>query len=149
MNNRQKEILTRFILVIVLTAVSVIGLLYLRVWINKSEAIKGMEIIGAEILKYRQNQGRLPHESFVENVRVEIKIARIGKIKYRRIWINPDSTPDTILAYYEQNFHSLLYGPGYVVLRLDGHVEWLDKETFEPLLRSQQSQMEIELTNTD
>ena len=149
MNKRQIRILTRIILVVVLTGASVVGLLYFRVRINKSEAIKGMEIIGAEIVKYRQNEGRLPHESFVEKVKAEMRIVRVGKIRYRRVWINPDSTPDTILAYCEQNFHSFLYDPGYVALRLDGRVEWMDKEAFESHLRSQQSQMEIELTGTD
>jgi hypothetical protein len=49
------------------------------------------------------------------------------------------------LAYTEKKYRSLLVGKGYVVLRLDGRVEWMGKREFETLLAQHQSPMEIQM----
>ncbi|TFG50267.1 MAG: hypothetical protein E4H40_01635 [Candidatus Brocadiia bacterium] len=146
MYKRQKAILIRFAVVILLTAAAVAGMVNFRDWIIKSEAIKGMEIVGQAVLKHRQDAGSLPPESFIDLVLSEEGIVRIGKIVYRARWIDIDSTGDEILAYSEINLYSWLISNGYVVLRLDGRVKWMDKPAFEQLLRSQQTPMEIKLS---
>lgn len=57
-------------------------------------------------------------------------------------WIR--ATPDTILAYARKNYQFLV-GKGYIVMRLDGHVEWMEKDKFEAVLKKQQTEAEINL----
>ncbi|GAG04531.1 unnamed protein product, partial [marine sediment metagenome] len=70
---------------------------------------------------------------------------RLGDVKYRGRWIDFESKPDEILAYSEKKYPSSLLGDGYVVLRLDGKVEWLRKQEFEEELAHRQSQKEVEI----
>ena len=88
----------------------------------------------------------VPPQSFVDRVEETLQgYVRLGKLDYRGIWINFESSDDEILAYSERRFRSLLVGSGYVVLRLDGRVEWLGKNEFEAILAKQQSQYEVEV----
>jgi hypothetical protein len=64
---------------------------------------------------------------------------------YRAQWISFESTPDEILAYTERPHSSWLFGKRYIVLRLDGRVEWMDKRELETLLAQQQSSQELEM----
>ena len=70
---------------------------------------------------------------------------RLGRVTYRALWISFEATGDEILAYRQVNYRSLFVGSGYVVLRLDGRVEWMKKQQFEELLAHQQTQREIEM----
>jgi hypothetical protein len=49
------------------------------------------------------------------------------------------------LAYSEKDYPSSLLSDGYVVLRLDGRVEWIGKRQFEEMLAQQQDEVEIEM----
>jgi hypothetical protein len=106
-----------------------------------------MDQLGQVILKYRKEQGAVPSQSYVYSIIEELQgSVRLGKPKYRALWIDFESTPDEILAYTEKNYVSLL-GKGFIVLRLDGRVEWMKKQEFERLLAQQQSPDEIEMTD--
>ena len=70
---------------------------------------------------------------------------RLAGLQYRALWIDSGSAPDEILAYIEKNYRSLLVGGGYVVLMLDGRVEWMDKKKFKKLLAQQQGTEEIRM----
>jgi hypothetical protein len=88
----------------------------------------------------------VPSESYVNSVKEDLEgYVRLGGLQYRGLWIDFESTNDEILAYAKRDYHSLLVGKGYVVLRLDGRVEWLGTEEFETLLATQQSRAEMDM----
>jgi len=132
--------------VIVITAIAVVAMINFRDWVNRSEARRAMEHLGKIVLKYREDYGSVPPETYVTEVKENLKGGvRLGELQYRALWIDSDSTPDEILAYTEKNYPSLLVSGGYVVLRLDGRVEWMDKKEFKTLLAQQQSPEEIQM----
>lgn len=151
MNRRQKIILRDFVIVIAITAIAVVAMINFRDWVNHSEAIRAMEHLRRRVKQYRDEHGSVPPESWVDRQRENLPgNVRLGVLQYRGLWIEPDSTPDEILAYAEKNYHSLLVGKGYIVLRLDavlrdeGHAEWMGKKEFKTLLAQQQSPEEIQ-----
>ena len=147
MNKRQKAILIRFITVLVITAAAVVAMTNLKDWVNRSEAMLAMDNLGQIVLRYRKENGSVPPQAWVDRQRENLPgNARLGNLHYRAMWINFESTKNEILAYTERNYRSLLVGKGYVVLRLDGRVEWIDKQNFRNLLDKQQSPQEIQMT---
>jgi len=145
-NKRQKAILVKFITVIVITAVAVVAMINFKDWVNRSEAMRAMEHLGQMVLQYRKNHGSVPPESYVDGIKEDLEgHVRLGNLRDRARWLDFESTPDEILAYTEKNYRSLLVGKGYVVLRLDGRVEWMGKREFETLLAQHQSPMEIQM----
>ena len=147
MNRRQKRLAVESATVIAVTAVAVIAMINLKDWINRSEALRAMEQLGKRILEYRQTNGSVPPQSYVDSQKVRVEgHVRLGRLQYRARWIDFDATDDEILAYSEKKYRSLILGHGYVVLRLDGRVEWMGKQKFEKLLSQQQSPTEIEMT---
>jgi hypothetical protein len=147
MNKRQKAILIDFTIVIGVTAIAVVAMINLKDWINRSEATRAMQQLGEIVLGYRKDHGSVPPESYVDRIKQNLEgHVRLGSLQYRARWIDFESTPDEILAYTEKNYHSLLFGKGFIVLRLNGTVEWMEKQQFEILLAQQQSQIEKELT---
>ena len=133
-------------MVIVITGIAVLAMINFKDWVNHSEAIRAMEVLGQKVLKYREKHGSVPPESYVNEIRGDLPgHVRLGELKYRALWIDFESTADEILAYTERNYHSLLLSDGFIVLRLDGRVQWIDKKEFEKLLAQQQSLAEIEM----
>ena len=146
MNRRQKAILIRFIIVTVVTAVALAAMIIFKDFVNRSEAMRAMEHLGRIVLRYRKESGSVPPESWVNRQRENLPgNVRLGKLRYRARWVDFESTPDEILAYTERSYHSLLLGGGFVVLRLNGRVEWMEKQEFETILARQQSTVEIEM----
>ena len=146
MNRRQKAILVEFIAVIAITAIAVVAMINFKDWVNRSEAMRAMEDLGQEVLKYRKKHGSVPPESYVDSIKEKLEgHARLGNLRYRARWVDFESTQDEILAYTERTYPSSLLGNGFIVLRLDGRVEWMGKEEFETLLAQQQSTMEIQM----
>ena len=143
MNRRQKALLVNFITVTFVTVAFIVGIMHLRDWLNKSEAMRAMEHIGQEVLGYREKYRSLPSESYLGPIKRQH--VRLGELNYRAQWIDFESPPDTILAYTKKEFRSEFVKSGYVVLRLDGQVQWMEKKEFEQLLARQQSQREIEM----
>ena len=146
MNRRQKAILIEFAVVIAVTAIAIVALINFKDWVNRSEAMRAMEHLGRIVLQYRKERGSVPPESYVKGIRESLPgHVRLGNLQYRALWINFECPPDEILAYTKRNYHSLLFGNGFIVLRLDGRVKWMDKQEFETLLAQQQSPVEIEM----
>ena len=146
MNKRQKAILVKFITVIVITAVAVVAMINFKDWVNRSEAMRAMEQLGQIVLQYRKNHGSVPPKSYIDGIKEDLEgHVRLADRRYRARWLDLESTPDELLAYTEKKYHSLLAGKGYVVLRLNGRVEWMGKREFEALLAQHQSPMEIQM----
>jgi len=144
-NTRQKNILIDFVAVITITAVAVLAMVNLKDWVNRSEATRAMEQLGQEVLDYRNKYGSVPPQSYLDSIRENLQgNVRLGNLRYRARWIDFDCPPDEILAYTEKNYHSLLLSSGFIVLRLDGSVEWMDTQKFKTLLAQQQSLIEIQ-----
>ena len=145
MNRRQKSILINAISVITITSIAVVAMINLKDWVNRSEAMRAMEDLGNLVLQYRQENGSVPPQSYVNNIKTNLKgHVRLGDLQYRALWIDFDSKPDDVLAYVEKKYHSLVLSRGFIVLRLDGRVEWMQKQQLDVLLARQQSRMEIE-----
>jgi len=146
MNRQQKTILIEFAVVMVITAIAVVTMINFKDWVNRSEAMRAMEQLGQIVIRYRQEHGSVPPESYVDSIKEDLEgYVRLGKLRYRGLWIDFESTPDEILAYTEKNYRSVFVDKGYVVLRLDGRVQWLSKQECETLLARQQSQKEIQM----
>lgn len=145
MGPRQKAIIKNFATVIVATAIVVVAMINFKDWVNRSEAMRGMRHLGQIVASYRQEHGSIPPESYIDGVKKALEgSVRLGSLRYRARWVTFEATPDEILAYAEKRYRSLILSRGYIVLRLDGRVEWIEKNEFETLLTQQQSQFEIE-----
>ncbi len=148
MNRRQKSLLINFIFITTLTIGFIIAMVYFKDTINKSEAIRTMEHLSQFITDYRQKNRALPPKQVVDEHRISIGDARLGKFNYRAIWIDFDSTGDTILAYAFTDYNPLME-KGYIVMRLDGKVEWIEKQEFEEILKKQQTTDELLFLDSD
>lgn len=144
MNHRQKKLIWNLVLVVIITTVFSVSMINVRHLINKTEAIKAMNLLSQRILEYRRRQRCNPSESFVTSQREQLQDARLGKLEYRAQWIGFEAPPETVLAYSEKDY-GVFIGKGYVVLRHDGSVEWIEKNKFDLILRDQQSEAEIKL----
>jgi len=146
MNKRQKAILTHFIVVIILTAIAVAAMFDFKNWVNRSEAMQAMGELGQIVLKYRKGHGAVPSESYVDSIQVNLRgYARLGQLRYRARWIDFDCSEDEILAYTNKDYCSLFFHEGYILLRMNGRVQWMGKLEFEELLASQQSPLEVKM----
>jgi hypothetical protein len=147
MNKQHKWILINFALVILITVATVAGMIELKNWVNRSEAMRAMEQLQKAVTDYRQKNGSVPPESYVDSI---IKTfegqPRFGNLVYRARWIAFDSPPDTILAFVRRSNRSLFSKPGAIVLRFDDNIVWMDKESFDKLLATQQTPLELEIT---
>ncbi len=147
MNKRERSIILNFAAVTVVTAIAILAMVELKNWVNRAEAMRAMNHLGALVLKHREQHGYVPPESYIEEVKQEIQgSVRLGEVRYRARWIDVNRKPDVILAYVEKTYRSLFFSSGVVVLRLDGRVEWMDTVSFKKLLSSQQSPLEAEMT---
>jgi len=146
MNRRQKAILIRSVFVIIATAAAVIAMINFKDLVNRSESMRAMEHLGKIVLQYRKENGSIPPISFVDNIKENLEgSARLGVLQYRGQWIDFECSGNEILAYTYRNYHSLVLSEGYVLLRLNGHVEWMNKKEFESILDKQQSPLEIQM----
>jgi hypothetical protein len=145
MNRRQRNIILNFVSVIAITVIAVLALINFRDYVNWSESMQAMNQLSRIVLDYQKSHGLVPPESYINDVTEELQgKVRLGKIIYRARWIDFDAPPDEILAYIKKKHNSFLVHDGYVVLRLDGHAEWMEPEEFEKLLAKQQKPMEKE-----
>jgi hypothetical protein len=137
-NSRQKALLTESVLVLAATAAAVVGMMHLKDYVNRSEAMRAMDQLGRRVLESRQRYGSLPPESFLDSIKDDLEGAvRMGNVKYRALYIGLDASADTILAYSERRYPSSFVPDGYVVLRLSGKVEWLPTAQFAALFATQ------------
>ena len=146
MDKRQRRILIEFFIVIGLTAIAVVAMIYFRHWVNHSEAMRAMEHLGKIVVEHRKNQGSVPSQSYIDSNKNQLEgYPRLGDLQYRALWIDFESGPDEIMAYSEKDYGSWFIGKGYLVLRLDGTVQWLSKQECEAILKKQQGQKELEM----
>lgn len=139
-NRRQRALLTESILVLAATATAVVGMIHLKDYVNRSEAMRAMGQLGERVLEYRQQYGSLPPESFVTSIKGNLEgSVRMGNVKYRALCIGLDASADTILAYSHKGYTSSFLKDGYVVLRLDGTVEWMSLAQFTALFAAQRT----------
>jgi hypothetical protein len=118
----------------------------LKNWVNRSESMRAMEDLGRIVSQYREKYGSIPPESYIDRIKEELEgHVRLGEVIYRAQWISFESTPDEILAYTEKRHSSWLFGKKHIALRLNGRVEWMDKQKLETLLAYQQSSQELEM----
>jgi len=147
MNRRQKTILIDFVTVIVITAAAIVAMFNFKDWVNRSEAMRAMEHLSKIIQQYRKEHGSIPPQSYIDSAKEGlVGGARLGILQYRSRWIDSECPPDTILAYSEKNYGTSFLEDGFVVLRLNGRVEWMERQKFLSLLAKQQSPAEVEMT---
>jgi len=97
-----------------------------------------MEQLGQIVLQYRKEHGSVPSEDYIKSIQEQLEgHIGLGKLQYRARWIDFESKPDEILAYVEKKHQASLLSDGYVVLRLDGRVEWMNEQEFQKLLSQQ------------
>ncbi len=134
----------KFTSVIAITAVSVIAMINIRDFVNHSEAMRAMEHLSRIITQYRKENGSVPSESYINGIKEKLYgYPRLRQLYYRALWIDIESPPDEILAYARQNYHSWFLKSGFIVIRLDGRVEWMNNEEFEKIITKRQSPAEI------
>jgi len=143
----KRALLIESLLVLAATVAAVVGMIHLKDYVNRSEAVRAMTQLGGRILDYRQKHGSLPPESFVDSIKGDLEGAvRMGNIRYRALWIGPDAPDETILAYSQKKHPSSFLQDGYVVLWLNGRVEWRPSAEFKALLAEQQTPAEAAMT---
>ena len=146
MNKRQKALLVESITIIVITAVAVLAMISLKDWVSRSEAVRSMEQLGRIVLQYRKEHGSVPSEDYIKSIKEKLAgHVGLGKLQYRARWIDFESKPDEILAYAEKKHRASLLSDGYVVLRLDGRVQWMGEQEFQKLLGQQRRKSPQEL----
>ena len=69
----------------------------------------------------------------------------MGSLRYRALYIGPNAPGQTILAYSLKTHPSSLLRDGYVVLRLDGTIEWMPADRFSALFATQRTPAEPRL----
>ena len=146
MNSRQKALLIESLVVLAATAAAVVGMIHLKDYVNRSEAMRAMTQLGQRLLEFRHKHGALPPESFVDNIKGELEGAvRMGNVRYRALYIGLEASDETILAYSQKRHPSSFLKDGYVVLRLSGTVEWMPTRQFAVLFDSQRTPTEPNL----
>ena len=146
MNRRQRNIIINFVSVIVITSIAIVALINFKDYVNRSESMQAVNQLSRIVLKYRKAHGSVPPESYINDITEELQgKVRLGKIIYRGRWIDFGAPPYEILAYVKKNYRSFLIQDGYIVLKLDGRVEWMEPKEFKELLARQQKPMEKEL----
>jgi hypothetical protein len=144
MNKAQKQLLTNLVGTVVIISAFIFGFENFKDYVNKSEAIRAFNQLGQKIFDYRKQYGQLPSEFLIANLKEQLEGSRrVGNIFYRAQWVSIDSPPETIVAYTEKKYHSLIES-GFVVLRLDGQVLYLPRKEFNELLAKQQTSAETE-----
>ncbi len=144
LTKRQKVVVVKFTAVITFTIIAVFSMYNIKDFINRRESMLAMTQIGQYILEFKKTNGSRPAEAGIEEFQKRIEGGvRLGIITYRTIWIEYDAPDDSILAYVKKNYHSLFLRSGYIVLWLNGKVEWMELKEFESLLKSQQTPEEI------
>ncbi len=132
MNKRQKALVIRLTTVIFITFALVFGVSIFKEYVNRSETMIAMKELGRIIKYYRDKNGSFPPESFVNDIKGDLPgSSRVGELHYRGKWIDYMSGPETVIAYTKKKFLGIFLPDGYVILRLNGNVQWLPEEEFE------------------
>jgi hypothetical protein len=145
MDKAQKRLAVNLVSSVVIIAIFIFAFANFKDYVNKAEAMRAFNKLGQKIVEYRNQHGLLPSESEIAGLKENIEgSARMGTIHYRAQWIGIDSPPETIVAYTKKSYHALVVESGFVVLRLDGQVQYIPTEEFEKILAKQQTMAEAE-----
>ena len=145
MNRFQKRILINFVFVTAASLAAAFVMFELKNWANLSEAMRAMKQLSKIVADYKQKNGSVPPKSYIEGLKNKLEgQVRMGNMYYRAMRIEFDSPPDTILAYVRKNYRSVFVKSGVIVLRFDGRVEWVDKNSFDKLYARQKKPLEEE-----
>jgi hypothetical protein len=137
MTKSQKRLLINLISTAAVIIIFILAFRTFKDYVNKAEAIRAFNQLGQKVLEYRKQYRQLPSESAIQGLKEQLEGAvRVGTINYRAQWISVDSPPDTIVAYAEKKYNWLIKS-GFVVLRLDGTVEYLPPQEFNAILKKQ------------
>jgi hypothetical protein len=143
-NRQQKKLVANVVTVVTFTIAMVVGFANIKNAVNRSEAMRAMRILSNEILQYKKQYNSLPSTTYVTEFTDRIGAVRLGNLQYRAQWIEFNSEPNTtILAYSKNNYRGFVKA-GYIVLWLDGKVEWIREKPFEKILTEQQKQQELQ-----
>jgi hypothetical protein len=150
MNKKQRLAIIKVILTILLTIAAVVGMTIFKDIVIHKESMLAMSQLSSYIKEYRSKNYSLPGEYEVEAVKTRLEgSVRLGRLHYRAKWINFGAADDTILAYVKKDyFMPLVLEDGYIVLKLNGKIEWMNIQDFEKLLQSQQT-IEEKMTETN
>jgi hypothetical protein len=144
MNKAQKRLILNVLGTLVIIVVFIFAFANFKDYVNKTETIRAFNQLGEKVLEYRKRNGILPNESVIDDIKKQIEgSVRIGNIYYRAQWISIDSPPETIVAYAEKKYNTFIES-GYVLLRLDGEVEYLPVKEFKKILDKQETMAEAE-----
>jgi len=144
-DKRQRAILIEVATVLIVTVIAVFAMINFKDYINRSASMKAMSRVGEIVAQYQEQYNRVPPESVVvAEMRNIAGAARLPGMVYRGLWIDLEAEPNDILAYAEKNYPASLFDDGYVVLRFDSNVVWMDCEEFEAMLAEQQTEVELE-----
>jgi hypothetical protein len=147
LNKRQKSLIYNSIFVVVITAATIIGMFNFKDYVNRKESMRAMHHLSQICLNYRKENNMVPSTHYIENIKKQLEgAARASQIVYRGRWITFGATGDEILAYLKKDYDSSFLSSGYIVLRLDGRVEWMKGEEFQKVLSQQQSPEEKSFT---
>ena len=145
MTAKERALLIEALVVLGATVAAVVGMIHLKDHVNRSEAMRAMKQLGRHVLAYRQEHGSLPPQSHVDAIKDQVDgAARIGNLRYRALWVDLNASGETVLAYVQKRHPASLLRSGYVLLRLDGRVEWMPTAPFQALLAAQQTPAEIQ-----
>jgi len=149
MNKRQRALLIESLVVLGVTVVAVIGLINLKDWTNRREALRAMESISQQIQAYRSTNGSMPSQDYIDSIRESVPgRARLGKLEYQAHSIKHNSPNNAVLAYTQQTYRSFLIRSGYVVIYLDGEVCWMSPEQFQSVFNQHEDSGEIKTDET-
>lgn len=143
MNKKQKFFLLKLLVVLVVTAVTIIAVNNFKDFINKSESLLAMNNLGTMVGQYRNQHGTLPPESYISDIKDKLQGSpRLGKLVYRAKWLGYTTSNETIIAYSRKDYSGLILGSGYAVLKYDGSVQWLTEDEFQLAMALQWTQGE-------
>jgi len=143
MNKKQKYFLLKFLVVISVTTILIVAINNSKDFVNKSESLLAMKNLGYLINQYRNQHGKLPPESYIDEIKTKLQGSpRIGKLVYRAKWLDYITTGETIIAYAKKDSSGFILGSGYAVLKYNGNVGWLTEDEFQITMALQWAQNE-------
>lgn len=132
MNKKQKYFLVKLISVFIVTVITITAVNIFKDFVNRSESLLAMNNLGALINQYIIQNGKLPPESYIEDIKANLQgSARLGQLVYRNKWLGYIINNDTVLIYSKKDYSDLFLGDGYVVLKYNGQAQWLTKNDFQ------------------
>lgn len=143
MDRRQKKLVVNIVVVIAFTAAMVAGFANIKNLINRSEAMRAMELLGKEIMSYKKTYGSLPSESYAREFSEQIGAVRLGGFQYRAQWIEFGCDPNAVILAYSEKKYTGFVKSGVVVLWLSGKTEWMRQKHFCEIMKSMQKKQEL------